>query len=106
MFNNPDEMVMQFAVENNMVDKYGHLTREGMTKLKAMNDERKLLVALREMSDRSAETTRMNNKQKNTFIYNLSNKTQVDQQVLRRYIVDAQKLDAAIEEIKIKWKDQ
>ena len=101
-----DEMLMDYAVENNMVDKEGRLTREGITMLNEMNNERKLLIALSEMRAQSAETSRMNNQKKNAFIYKLSSKTHVSQEVLRRYIFDPQKIDDAIEEIKIKWSDQ
>ena len=100
-----DPRVASLALDQHLIGSSGNLTIAGMAQLAKMNDERKLLIALREMKDQSELLERFSNRQKNAFIYQLSSTRGVDQKILKKYVNNPKAIDDAIETIKTKWSD-
>ncbi|MGY4532879.1 filamentous hemagglutinin family protein [Pseudomonas sp. TE3786] len=100
-----EKWIVDYAVANNLVDNRGRLALAGVQQMKALDDERKLLVALSQLVTQSAKIGSFSSYRKRGFVREISNQTGIEQNIVKRYMHDPAALNEKIEEIKKKWSE-
>jgi len=97
---------LDFALQNDLVDKAGNITGAGLSRLNKMNAEKRLLGALTELNKSPFYVQQLGRSAKKAYIIKLSASSGVSEAVLQQYINDLTKVPEMVKILEGKWRDR